>query len=160
MRYKDKKYNEIAKFEKHDFLNDLPPYTITPFDLFSGDEKIIEESSKQISKIIEFWYDLLNSPELDKGISIESENGKGLQTLTKSLELDNAVRYSSFIKINKKDQWEAILHNEYNLEKNGENSISSLVQDYLFSLSKEKGKRMIEGEKIGKRKINEEELEI
>lgn len=160
MRYKITKNNEITKFEKHDFLNNLPPYTITPFDLFSGDEKIIKESSKQIAEIIEFWYDLLNSPELDEGISIGSKDGKTLQTLTKSLELDNGVRYSSFIKTSKKDQWEAILHHEYNLEKNGENSISSLVHDYLFSLSKEKGKRMIEEEKTGKRKINEEELEI
>ena len=40
------------------------------------------------------------------------------------------------------------MHHEYNLEKEGENSISSLVKDWLFSFSKQEYENQKEGENM------------
>lgn len=80
----------------------------------------------------------------NNGIEIHDKNH--LYTLTKGLEEKKCVRFSSFIK--EGNNYYAILHHEYNLEKEGENSISSLVKDWLFSFSKQEYENQKEGENM------------
>lgn len=70
---------------------------------------------------------------LENGIEI-TYGERGLYTLTKSIEIEDGVRLSSFIKV--RSGYQAILHHEYSLNSEMDNGLKSLVYDWLFEFSK------------------------
>lgn len=114
-------------------IKSIPLFTLSAKEIFSGNDEIIKQCNEEKKKIIDFWSELIYKYFKDEGIEIHEKNQ--FYTLTKGIENQNNLRFSSFIK--EGSNYYAILHHEYNLEKEGENSISSLVNDWLFSFSKQ-----------------------
>lgn len=125
-------------------IKKIPLFTLSAEEIFSGNDEIIKQCDEEERKIINFWSELIFKFIDNNGIKIRDKNH--LYTLTKSLEEKNCVRFSSFIK--EENNYYAILHHEYNLERDGENSISSLVKDWLFSFSKQEYENQKEGENM------------
>ncbi len=134
-------------------IKSIPLFTLSAKEIFSGNDEIIKQCNEEEKKIIDFWCELIYKYFKDEGIAIHDENL--LYTLTRGIENQKNVRFSSFIK--KENNYYAILHHEYNLEKEGENSISSLVNDWLFSFSKQE----YENQKGGKNmELSDKQVEI
>ncbi len=111
----------------------IPRFEFTPAEIFSCDPVIEKNILKKERKILDFWRNLLQGESLEKGIEIT--HGKhGLYILTKSIEIEDGVRFSSFIKM--RTGYQAILHHEYSLNSEKDNELKSLVYDWLFEFSK------------------------
>ena len=134
-------------------IKSIPLFTLSAKEIFSGNDEIINQCDEEEKKIVNFWSELIYKYFKDEGIEIHEKNQ--FYTLTKGIENQNNVRFSSFIK--EGNNYYAILHHEYNLEKEGENSISSLVNDWLFSFSKQE----YENQKGGKNmELSDKQVEI
>lgn len=134
-------------------IKNIPLFTLSAKEIFSGNDEIIKLCDEEEREIINFWSELILKFIDDNGIEIHDKNH--LYTLTKGLEGKNCVRFSSFIK--EENNYYAILHHEYNLEKEGENSISSLVNDWLFSFSKQEYENQKEGKNM---ELSDKQIEI
>lgn len=111
----------------------IPRFKFTPKELFSCNPVIKKRSMKTERKILDFWKNLLQGELLENGIEI-TYGERGLYTLTKSIEIEDGVRLSSFIKVG--TGYQAILHHEYSLNSERDKELKSLVYDWLFEFSK------------------------
>lgn len=134
-------------------IKSIPLFTLSAKEIFSGNDEIIKQCDEEEKKIVNFWSELIYKYFKDEGIEIHEKNQ--FYTLTKGIENQNNVRFSSFIK--EGNNYYAILHHEYNLEKEGENSISSLVNDWLFSFSKQEYEKQKGGENM---ELSDKQVEI
>lgn len=112
---------------------EIPRFKFTPEELFSCNPVIGKRIMKTERKILDFWKNLLQGELLENGIEI-TYGERGLYTLTKSIEIEDGVRLSSFIKV--RTGYQAILHHEYSLNSERDKELKSLVYDWLFEFSK------------------------